>query len=456
MTLLFVLFGLLAISYFGYLLILNIDNKLNILEYLSLGYLLGLGVFTYLMFFSNLAGFAYNFVNILGLLIILVLLFAFLLKFRKIKLTQKIKFKKLKLDKNEKIFLFAILFVSSMIFIASLYWPVKDWDSLVLYDFRAKVFLDTGFMEKAIEEGYFFGYPLMTSLSHLLVYLFGFKQPGIIHSLFYICFLLISFSHLKDELERKQALFWTMILSLTPELFGPANMTYSNLAYTVYLLISLLYLLKWAESNKDSYLLISALLLGLSTWVRSSEPFWLILVIFVWIISWTRKKWYLLITYPSIVYAFLYPWSRFEKLHNAEVASALNRIPQFSALLVKGFDISNFISVIKYFYLHIIFPNKLIYLLFVLISILLWQKRRRAKLTHWLPIFFVLFSLGITFMGIYLFSLFYEDWGNIGGSATRMTMFIVPSIIYSAALIINLANKELKILNLILQKMRKS
>jgi hypothetical protein len=38
-------------------------------------------------------------------------------------------------------------------------------------------------------------------------------------------------------------------------------------------------------------------------------------------------------------------------------------------------------------------------------------------------------------MGVYLFSLFYSDWQNIGGSAQRMSMFFGPLIFYFTALV---------------------
>ena len=38
-------------------------------------------------------------------------------------------------------------------------------------------------------------------------------------------------------------------------------------------------------------------------------------------------------------------------------------------------------------------------------------------------------------MGIIYFSINYPDWKNIGGSATRMALFINPLILYTTALI---------------------
>ncbi len=453
--------GLLAVTLLGYVITLALRLRLWLPERLVLSYILGLGVFTFFWYLLNLKGVPFSLFSgsaLLAGLTLALALFTFVFSNQFLQqhwLTLKTKVFKVKLNRVEKACIAVIVLLSLLAIFSSLYWPVKDWDSLVLYDFRAKTFVATGFMFDGIARGYFFGYPLLISLAHTWVYFLGYPQPGIIHSLFYVSFLVIFYSCLRQRIPRVWSLFWTACLALTPEMFGPANMTYTNLAYSVYLVSGFFYILRWVENSKWSFFWLATLLIGLSTWTRSSEPFWLLIPVVLIGVSWFKKSWSQVVIFPVLIYAFIYPWSKFERSYLAENKTHLENTGRYVYLLTHMSNLFSLWEVIKYFYIYVIKPSLALYVVLALLTYLMWVLRKKVRLSHWVLVTLIWGGVGLTFGGIYLFSLFYEDWRSIGGSASRMSIFFTPLIIYFMALVIHLVLSELGLLQGIISRSNK-
>jgi hypothetical protein len=136
--------GFFLIFSFGYTLSGIILSKAEKLELISLGYILGIGIFTFFWFLLNWVGIRYNLS--FGFLL-LVGLNAIVLLVSKMKYGRW--FEKIKYDFSyfrnltqvEKIGLGILIFICISVFTQCIYWPVHGWDSLVLYDFRARVFV---------------------------------------------------------------------------------------------------------------------------------------------------------------------------------------------------------------------------------------------------------------------------------------------------------------------------
>ncbi len=430
---------IISIIFIGYLLINLISSQLVETEKISLGFITSIGILTFFSFLLNLYGFDFNKTNLFMLLAISLSFLIFLnLSFKKIKLSildyKKYVLKIKELDKIEKTAIAVIIALSTLAFISSIYWPVKDWDSIVLYDFRAKTFVATGNMEDGIQRGYFFGYPLLTSLAHTFVYLSDFQYPGVIHSLFFIFFLILIYHFLNKQTNTRWAIIWTMIISLTPGLYGHAQMTYTNLPYIVYIICSYLYLHLWFKSKKNSHLIISSLLLGLSTWTRSTEPFWLLPIVISFIGSIYIKKYFSWFIFPIITFLIRIPWISFEEKNLQMDRSHITQSKKYLELLLSNQAVTNFIPVCIYFFMNVIKPNIIVYLM---LSLFLYPilTNLKKKVDKELLIFssYILLNLLLIFVGIYILSLSFSEWQDIGGSAQRMSMFIPPMILLLVA-----------------------
>lgn len=435
-----------GITIVGYLLLILLKlEKLNFFCKIGLSYILGIGVITYLLFLLNLLGIAYTtntFVTLLLGSIFLLLIPVFLFYDRntlhiKNFYTRVLQIYKIsnKFNSAEKIFSVFLLLISIWTIAYSSYWPVKDWDSIVLYDFRAKSFVNSGFMDEAISYGYFFGYPLLTSLAHTIVYLVGFQYPGIIHSLFFVSLLLISYSFFRNELPRSWALLWTFVLSMSGALIDHALLTYTNLAYTVYLVVGYLFLMEWFTRRKLNYLILSAILVGLSTWTRSAEPFWLIVVVLVAILNLFFKKPSNGFLFAGIVLLFRQPWYLYEKAHAVLIQVPSETAAQAPKSITSFLTLKTLPEVIVYFWNNVVLASITLYIVLLLSIIFISLEWRyfKSRPTAVVMAIILLLNLGAIFCGIFWFSISYSDWVNIGGSATRLSLFINPLIIYLTA-----------------------
>src|SRR3972149_11584886 len=190
-----ILFIFILIFSFGYLASCIISKSLSLLERIGLSHLLGLGLTTLLLFCFSWLGVKitkFNIVEIVSLSLSFILFGLFLMKRGVgLRLTdlQKIFGE---LNKYEKIILvlIGIMFLSS--FMISFYCPVYVWDALALYDFTGKIVAQTGYFTQIASQFFYFAqYPLLVSLGHTIVYLFGGNNPQFIYPLYLISFALI-------------------------------------------------------------------------------------------------------------------------------------------------------------------------------------------------------------------------------------------------------------------------
>jgi hypothetical protein len=437
--------GLLAVKYLGFQIGKVVRPKAPDLEKTAVSYLLGIGFFTLTLFLANLLNVPYAVYQSSLILIIMIALavfininqqgwthiqwhhhlvpnFTFLQRIRKFSLF-------------EKIVATIISGVLIWALVLSSYWPVTDWDSIVLYDFRAKSFVHTGFMQEGLEIGYFLGYPLLVSLGHAWLYMLGFYYPGLIHSLFYVSFTLLFYVMIRKIASRKWALIWTLVFSMSSQLFDHALMTYTNLPYTVYLVSGYFYFINWIQTGKKDAFIMSAILIGLSTWTRSAEPFWVVIFIFAIAMTCLKKQWLSALQYGAIVLLFRTPWQIFEKWHARGPGQLVESASDVASGFLNRFTLSTIPQVLQYFYLNVLYPGKWMYFLLILATILMgvriWKKRvDRVEIMLFLIIGA---NLSLTLVGIYYFSIYYDDWLNIGGSAQRMSLFFGPLITYFIA-----------------------
>jgi len=428
-----VILGILGVTFFGFLLTILLVPKISLMSRIALGYLLGIGLITLFMFLGYLAGLRFTFENTFHILIYSILSLitpAFILR-KRIEIKENFKdvfrfFKEISFF--EKIIFGAILFFLLMSLIFNIYYPVGAWDALALYDWRAKIFVDTGGMEEGIARGFFFGHPFMTSLAHTFVYLFGGKNPQFIYSLIFIAFAILFYEALREFTSRKISLLTTLVLITIPGILEHSVMAYTNLPYTVYFLIGTIYLYIWMVKQKSGYLVLSAFLTGLSTWIRSSEPFWMVnLGVLILYCLW-KRKFLAPIFYFLIFFPIQQPWKIFEAKMIGVQYSTAGTIQAGISIFATKFNILRMGEIVYYVFSNVILPSILFFGLFLL-AVLIQIKEIYKEKNFWFFIF-LFGDLFLILVGSYMFSFSYPEWKEVPGSLVRMVMFIPPLILY--------------------------
>jgi 4-amino-4-deoxy-L-arabinose transferase-like glycosyltransferase len=434
-------FGISLVIAFGYLLSILLVTEMRPPERLGTSFLLGFGVFTLLMFCYSTLGVKITLEStLLALAVCLSILFICLKLFKRkifmdlLGIVQSF----LTLSRLEKIIILIITMFALLSLVISTYFPVNVWDAIALYDFRAKIITQQGFyIQIAKNFPYFGGYPLFTSLSHTLVYLFGGINPQFLYSFIYFSLVLIFYSTLREFVNRKISLITSLLLVTTPVIFDHSTFAYTNLPYTTFLVTGSIYLYIWLVKNKPvGYLILSALFIGLSTWTRVAEPFWVINILVLVLLSIYRFKKYLLST---LIYTFTFllikePWSLVNnyQLANSGASKASFVTAELSSytakLLGTPFDLTRIGEVAVFIYKHVIvswYPLLFLFLICVFINFKDFFKK--------VNIFFLgamLLHFSLLFYATYVFSFNFPEWTDIPDSTKRMAMFFIPPMIF--------------------------
>jgi hypothetical protein len=430
LTVITLLVGLFLIIRFGYELSRILLPQSEKLECIFLGYLIGIGIFTFVWFLLNLAGIPYTLTS--GLLILLSLnLILFILKKVFYKKTKDLSvldlsyFKKLNIF--EKVLLGMIMFLCISAVIQTIFWPIRYWDSLTLYDFRARLFVETGFMTKAISYGGFFGYPLLTSLSHTWVYLLGGTNPLFLYSLMYISLLVCFFFNLKKlNIGRTWVMLLTALVAVSPRLFDHIQWAYTNLPYSIYIILGSIYLYFGIKRKNFGMYILSAILIGISTWTRMSEPFWFSYIALAVIVPIFIKKWLWPFVYVAIVGSMIVPWRVLKSIYDIGAASVVGKLTSTSNLIAQILQPSVLRSVFDFIMVNVV-EMYLIY--FILLGIIILVKLF-IKSKEWFLIILIIFQVGLVFVGTIYFVIYTTYWQEIPDSLTRMMMFIPVQIVF--------------------------
>jgi len=409
--------------------------KHNLWGNLGLSYLLGIGIFTFLMFLTNVAGIIFSLTNELLLLALIAIPLVFYKKSQIGKFSIEIvqSFKKSKMSSVEKIMLGVMAFAVISSFINTFYWPVYLWDSLVLYDFRGVIFAASGFMKEAFVDNYYTGYPLLTSLAHTIVYLSGGKYPQFLYSLFYLSLGLGFYGSLREFISRKLSLFFTAVLLITGPIFYHSLISYTNLPYTTFLCLGALYVYLWDKKKQIGYLILSALLVGLSTWTRSVEPFWLAVFLVIFLVSIYRKRIWSVLTFSIFFFPIHEAWKVFQGSLRGTGASTVGEIVGYTKLLLALLDPTRWIQVVGYLYKYVVIPWGAIFAAFILAAISLFLIKKQRKL--FLIYFITVSLLGVLAAGTFAFSEGVANWFAIGDAAERLSMLFYPLFIFCIAMV---------------------
>lgn len=437
-----VILGLLLTIFLGWILVKIIKSESTLINTFALSYLIGIGLQTLLMFYISLLGIKLTMFSVggvtLGVSVLLLIIFVLINRNlpglpKSLKTLIELKQNFLRLNSYEKIAVLIILLLSIYAIVIGLYWPVNGWDALALYDFRAKVFASTGFMDDAIARGYFFGYPLFTSMAHTWIYLLGWNYPQFIYSFMYISFGILFYDLVRTFSTRLTSLIFTILVLISPPVFSNAAFAYTNLPHMVYFCLGSLYLFIWIVKNNYKWLILSALFMGLSTWVRSTEPFWLINIGVIIVASIYKKQYFALLYYSLLFFPIQQSWNIFQS-QMAPHAGTIAQATQSWSVIKNGVDFTRLFMIIDFIRLNII-SILAPYLLLMLISIALPLK----KIPEWRFLLLIVFgNIFLLIFGAYIFTFIWEGWSLIGESLQRMIIVYIPLFLYVAAIRIDL------------------
>lgn len=431
-----ILFILLIAFGIGLPIVLLVAPKINRVTTLGLSYPIGLGIFTLLMFATNLAGIRFTLINelLIWVAVAIPLIFFARKRLKNFCVGSVSDLKTAKPEPFEKVMIGVLAFLLISSFISTLYWPVYLWDSVALYDFRGRVFASTGLMGPAFVNGYHYNYPLLTSLAHALVYLAGSQYPQFIHSAFYLSLGLTFFGFLREFISRKASLLFTTILMMTGPLFYHSIISYTNLAYTVYLALGAIAIYLWDRKKEMGYLILSAILIALSTWTRSTEPFWLGAIFIVILVSIYRKKIWPALAYVAVVFPIREVWKIFQGSLSGANASIASEASGYANIAPNVFDWGKWGKVFTYLYKYAVLPWGGIFIAFILALIAMFIIKKQKNL--FLIFFIVIIFLGVFVFGTYFFTIIMpSNWFAIGDAAQRLSMLFYPLFIFSIALV---------------------
>lgn len=386
------------------------NKLLSRLEYSSLLFILTSGLTTFLWFVLYLLGFGFSITSLLVALLTAVILSSILIKTSKLVVVVE---DKQKFSAAEK---YIIGFITVLILLATLvaaYNPVVSWDSLTLYDFRGLIIAHSHSLQDISSNTYYLGYPLMTSLVHAAFYMVGSNSPQIFYALLYTNLIGLAYGRVRSWTSRSYALIAALLVAYNPFLWEHATISYTNLPYSVFLLAGLLY--------APNSLLLSGVLIGLSTWVRMSEPFWIVGLLLIAYYGYKQKN--IIKAGLGIIAALVIRTTWTMYLTGAYLRAGLVKEAAGSIynLAIFGKILANFGTICSYLWEFIITPYFGIWILAIFSLVPAFIFRSKLYLSF-------IMLIAMTVAGTAIFSTYFASWYSIGGSATRMILFIAPLI----------------------------
>jgi len=433
----FVILEFAIIIYIGYLVTWVIIKKARLLERLGLSYLLGIGLYTLLVYFYSMIGLKINLLSLMISAFLSIALLTIILRKIKYTINLNIAFKNNmyifgKMPRIDRLILYTIIFFCFLSFVIALYQPITVWDALALYDFRAKIIASQGYFGQIVGNfNYFAHYPLLTSLAHTFVYIIGDHNPQFIYPLFLISFVFVFYALVRHYSSQRASLLACLFLVTSPIYFEHSTIAYTNLPYAVYFSLGIIYLYKYLIDRNNSLIVPVALLIGLSTWVRSDYPFWAVPLVFVVVYSIISKKYSGVLLYTAIFLSIQQPWRIFQASLFGKSYTTLGQINYGVEGIARGINIEKLLDIIHFIYRNIIVSWGTLFLLFMVILTIEIRSIFRSK--KWIFILLLLGNLSLIILGTLAFSDSFSEWKEIPDSANRMSMFFIPLFIYFIA-----------------------
>ena len=158
-----------------------------------------------------------------------------------------------------------------------LYWPPAEFDTILGYDLLSKAIAREGTLansiltNKAIVEGC--GprllYPPLLAFCNSLCYLKGMDTPKIINTLLYLSWVPLFYLLLRRLVNATNAIVFTLLTVAIPEMFAHASFSLTNLPCAIYACSAVFAFVIWYEKKLEHFFYLSVLLMCFAIWTRS-------------------------------------------------------------------------------------------------------------------------------------------------------------------------------------------
>lgn len=306
---------------------------------------------------------------------------------------------KIILSKYEKLLLIIFAALLVLAFVTSFFFPVVDWDSITVFDFRAKPILEFGQIKNTLFSTNIASYPFYTTLLHFWVYLNGLWTAMPVYPLFTVSFAAGIYFAARRVMPSKISLLLAVACIFTPRIFPNSFIAYTNFPYTVLLILGAIYIYLWAKDKNYRDLILGIVFSAATFWVRSF-PF-------------------ALVNFSLLFLAvpFLNKISKYLAITSLIIAASLVFIPNFS-------DVTRYIgwSVYKYYS-----PFWIIF-----IGLFIYNLIKRKKNWFWV-LLYIGYSL-VLFLGTFILVRHNTSYYlGIPDAIQRMTIFFSAIIIWFLA-----------------------
>jgi len=308
--------------------------------------------------------------------------------------------------------------------------PIIAYDNLAMWSFKAKTLfyenkIDFNILGKTyLGGGGHINYPwhiplieywLSLNLTEFNEYLIIF-----IFIIYYLFLLIVIYYFLKNYLSKINSLIFTFFYSSMPLIFYHAYNGYADLTLSFYLLLSFIFLFNWLESNKQYFIFISSLFLGISFFVKIDAIIFII-SLFLTLLIIAIKKYKKINEYYKIIINYLLgilvisPFYIFLILNNLSIKNVENGLkyhPEILKYLIPSF-----------FY----FGNWNIFWYILIILLILYINKIYKKSS----LFYSWVYIILSYIGFVLLYLFTEEYQYVlnGTAIYRNIILFVPIIL---------------------------
>jgi len=318
---------------------------------------------------------------------------------------------------------------------------VLIWDSVALYDARAK-FLLRGFNFSQMVDlskydpknsYYYLLYPPFTSIIHYFWNKFAIPAPvNIYYSVNLLILGICVYLFAQKKIGRSSAIFLTFLTIINDVIFSGSLSGYTNLPFTLYIFVGVLLLSEYVEDKRLWKLLYGLALVISSQWIRFLEPLWFGVILSLLIVKLKDRKKitiiFLLTPLLALFYGFVEytSWSKFVSSFGDKTKivsySSVNIIEPIVGVFTGSFY-TVLLQFVKYWG---------VMLLVYLLSTLFLEKKpndfKKNNLSNQklLLRLTILFSIVIYFGGLYFVSFQTDWWNKLGDSLVRSSSFLIP------------------------------